>query len=121
MLSYIHKVHALYKTPSAGYWCSSQCTEPPAGWGMVHVVVIDSMGIHQGVCTEERLGSFGWMDQMLPCLEVTFIHLFTNTVPRLLGSLHPVCSSCSFHLLLLSCSLGSQSREHCLRILILRK
>lgn len=58
------------------------------------MVVTDSMGIQQGVCTEERLGSFGWMDQMLPCLEVTFIHLFTNTGPRLLGSLHPVLAAC---------------------------
>lgn len=57
--------------------------------GTGHVAVIDSMGIHQGMCTEERLGSFGWMNPMLPCLEATFIHLSTNTVPPLLGSLHP--------------------------------
>lgn len=58
--------------------------------GNGHVAVIDSMGIHQGMCTEERLGSFGWVDRMLLCLEATFTPLSTNTVPPLLGSLDPV-------------------------------
>jgi hypothetical protein len=68
---------------------------------------------------------FIWMDEpdASVCLEATFIHLSTNTVPPSLRvTASCLCSPCSFHLLLLlSCSTGSQSREHRLRIPILRR
>lgn len=46
-------------------------------------------------------GGVGWVGQMFPCLEATFIHSCTNTVPPLLGSLHPVFAA---HIPSISCS-----------------
>lgn len=89
--------------------------------GNGHVAAIDAVGIHHSVCTEAKLGSFGWMGQMLPCLVGTFIHLSTGMCPLSYGHCILTLQSRFLPSLLPRCSTGSRCREHCLRLLILRK
>lgn len=89
MLPSVCKAHAFYKTPSAGDGCfsspvaSAQSRLTAGRW---------SRGSHCSYryspqCVQRGKGaSSGQM--MLPCLEVTFVHLYPNTVSPLLKLLH---------------------------------
>lgn len=126
MLPYICEAHAFYKTPSAGDGCSSspvasaQSRLTARRWSRVsHRLCLP---VFTTVCAE-RKRCFIWIDGPDASMPGGDLHPFVpqHCAPSPKVTASHLCSSCSLCLLLPSCSTGSQSRDHCMTVLIPRK
>lgn len=103
------------------FFPGGRCTEPPDNWAMVTWQSL-ILPVFTTVCAE-RKRCFIRIDGPDASMPGGDLHPFVpqHCVPSPKVTASHLCSSCSLCLLLPSCSTGRQSREHCMRLLILRK